>query len=86
MGIQGLLEQPHTTADPIAAAQARIIGHFTGVTVPDGYALEHIGQCWSVGPANSGTHLIVDSLAQVPAAIAVFEQQLARAAQIGGRR
>lgn len=77
-------------ADPLAAARARIISHYTGtetttpVTVPDGYELERIGQCWTVGPAGSGTHLLVTELWQVPSAIAAFEQQLARAVQIGG--
>lgn len=85
-------------ADPIAAAQARVIGHFTGtaptvpatapapVTVPDGWALEHVGDAWSVGPIGTGTHLLVDELWQIPGAIRTFEQQLARAARFGGVR
>lgn len=58
----------------------------TVVSIPDGYALERIGQNWSVGPSGSDTHLIVTDLSQVPAAIGMFDAMVAHAAQIGADR
>jgi hypothetical protein len=86
MGQHAVLDPPTTTADPVAEALTRVLGHYTGtpaVTVPDGWTLERIGHAWLVGPTDSGTHLIVTALSQIPRAIATFEQQLHRAAQVG---
>jgi hypothetical protein len=55
-------------------------------TIPDGYTFERVGQCWSVGPSGSGTHVLVTDTMQIPAAIAAFDRHIARAAQIGATR
>jgi hypothetical protein len=81
------LDRPTTTADPVAAAYERIRHAYAAnttpatVTVPDGWALERVGQAWSVGPTGTGTHLLVE-LHEIPSAIATFEQQLVHAGQL----
>lgn len=78
---------PDAAAEEILAADDRVRSHYAGaVTVPDGWALERVGQAWSVGPSGSGTHLLVDELYDIPSAIATFEQRIARAAQIAVTR
>jgi hypothetical protein len=55
-------------------------------TIPDGYAIERVGQNWAIGPSDSNTRLIVTDLSQVQFAVTAFDRQIIRAATIGATR